>query len=253
MKCIDVNLRPDITNYDGYMLMKFTSSEKYRQDFLNGKIFFNTLDFFAKCDDVGRGDIDEGKTFIINYEKPDYMSANLEKVGNTYALVVRDYSDHPEAYKRGTIWNYSSAVNRNRKILSLYTMYVDLIGKKVSPFSEKMKDEFGKYGILILNRHEFFRRVYEALIENNLTKDACMGFVEYLPKEKQNGLIDWNPFIKKDCFIYQNEFRISFVSDNSEAVTLDIKSSLRDIAVPINATDLCEIYFDGENLVYPAY
>jgi len=105
----------------------------------------------------------------------------------------------------------------------------------------------------ILNRHEFFRRVYEALIENNLTKDACMGFVEYLPKEKQNGLIDWNPFIKKDCYIYQNEFRISFVSDNSEAVTLDIKSSLRDIAVPINATDLCEIYFDGENLVYPAY
>lgn len=250
---MDVNLRPEITEYDGYMLMKFTSKEQYRQDFLDGKLFFNTSDFFARCDDVGRGDGDEGMTFIINPEKPAYIAANLEKVGDTFAIVVRDYSDNPEEYKRGTIWDYSSAINRDRKVLSLYTVYVDLTRKKVAPFSGNMKEEFGEFGILILNRQEFFQRVHKALVKNNLLKESYMGFVEYLPESKQTGLMDWHPFIKKDRFVYQNEFRITFVSDNSEPVMLDLGCTLRDIAVAINADDLSEIHFDNGNLLYPVY
>lgn len=80
-----------------------------------------------------------------------------------------------------------------------------------------------------------------------------MNFVEYLTKEKQTDLIDWDPFTKKDDYNYQNEFRISFVSDASEAVTLDLKCLLRNIAVPINDTDLCKIHFERESLVYPVY
>ena len=250
---MDVSLRPEITEYDGYMLMKFTSKEQYRQDFLDGKLFFNTSDFFARCDDAGRGDGDEGKTFIIDPEKPAYMSANLEKVGDTFAIVVRAYSGNPEEYKRGTIWDYSSAINRDRKVLSLYTAYVDLAGKKVAPFSENMKAEFGEFGILILNRQVFFQRVHKALVENNFLKESYMGFVEYLPEVEQNGLIDWHPFVKKDRFKYQNEFRITFVSDNADPVMLDLGCSLRDIAVAINADDLKDIHFDDENLLYPVY
>ena len=250
---MDVGLRPEITKYDGYMLMKFTSKEQYRQDFLDGKLFFNTSDFFARCDDAGRGDGDEGMTFIINPEKPSYMSANLEKVGDTYAIVVRDYSDNPEEYKRGSIWDYSAAINRDRKILSLYTVYVDLIGKKVAPFSKNMKEEFGEFGILILNRQEFFRRVHDALVKNHFTKQSRMGFVEYLSEAKQHGLIDWHPFVKKEHFAYQNEFRITFVSDSPDPIMLDLECSLRDIAVPINADDLNEIHFHEGNLLYPVY
>jgi len=169
------------------------------------------------------------------------------------AIVVRDYSGNPEEYKRGTIWDYSSAINRDRKVLSLYTAYVDLAGKKVAPFSENMKAEFGEFGILILNRQVFFQRVHKALVENNFLKESYMGFVEYLPEVEQNGLIDWHPFVKKDRFKYQNEFRITFVSDNADPVMLDLGCSLRDIAVAINADDLKDIHFDDENLLYPVY
>lgn len=31
--------------YDGYMLLKFTSCQEFQQDFLDGKMFFNTADF----------------------------------------------------------------------------------------------------------------------------------------------------------------------------------------------------------------
>ena len=66
--------------YDGYMLLKFTSCQEFQQDFLDGKLFFNTADFFAQCDNLGRGDENEGNTFLIEHNNPDFMSANLESV-----------------------------------------------------------------------------------------------------------------------------------------------------------------------------
>ena len=192
---MDVRLPPSINTFDGYMLMKFTKSEKYRQEFLDGILYFNPSDYFARCDDKGRGDSDEGMSFIINPERPESIAANLEKVEDTYMIVVRDYSNNPTEYVKGTIWNYSSAQNRKRKLLSLYTVYIDTINKRVSSFSDKMRSEFGKYGILILNRQEFFRRVIKALDMNGHFYNKCMGFVEYLPDEELKGIVDWHPFV----------------------------------------------------------
>ena len=188
---MDVGLLKEIKDYDGYMLMKFTPTYKFQQDFLDGKLYFNTSDFFSKCDDKGRGDHDEGNTFIVDYENPSFVSANLEKVGNKYAIVVRDYSKNPEEYKEGSIYEYSAAINRYRKVLSLYTMYVDLCNCKRSPFSKNMKKEFGEYGILILKRQEFFKRVCKALSSHKTFQHIQMGFVKYLSTKEQHGLIDW--------------------------------------------------------------
>ena len=60
---IDIGMGAWVSDYDGYMLMKFTSKYEFQQDFLNGKLFFNTADWFANCEDEGRGDSDEGNSF----------------------------------------------------------------------------------------------------------------------------------------------------------------------------------------------
>lgn len=235
------------------MLMKFWEKKDYQQDFLNGKLFFNTADFFAKCDQDGRGDHNEGNTFVIDYENSNYVAANLEKVGDTYAIVVRDYSNNPTEFKRGTIWDYSAAINRNRKIISFYTMFVNIEQQVITPFDHKMKEDFGDFGILILNRQEFFERVYNALKENDEYANADIDFIEYQPKEKQQGITDWHPFIKKDDFDYQNELRITFTSNTDQPVKLDLGCSLKDIVVPIYSKDLDQIYFDDGKLLYPVY
>lgn len=180
--------------YDGYMLMKFTSSYEFQQDFLDGKLFFNTSDFFARCDKEGQGDPDEGNTFIISPSNPGLISANLEELNGKMAIVVRDYSDNPEGYKSGTVWNLSTSENRYRKIICLYTAYVNVAKNEVAPFPQKMGEEFGEYGILILNRQQFFSRVCDAISKANNLKKAQMGFVEYWEANKIQGLIDWNPF-----------------------------------------------------------
>lgn len=250
---LDVSLPEKAKPFGGYMLLKFTTCYDFQKDFLDGKLFFNTSDFFAKCDDEGRGDSDEGSTFIIDYERPNLVAANLEKIGDRYAIVVRDYTNNPQAYQQGTVWDYSQAINRNRKILCMYTMLVDVEKQFIDPFPDKMGEEFGEYGVLILNRQEFFARVLTAIKNDSSYSHLGLGFVDYLPQDKQQGFMDWHPFVKKGKFDYQKEFRITFVSSDNRAIKLDLGCSLRDIAVPIMAKDLKEIYFQDGKLLYPTY
>lgn len=42
---IDIGMGDWIKDYNGYLLMKFTSKYRYQQRFLDGKLFFNTSDF----------------------------------------------------------------------------------------------------------------------------------------------------------------------------------------------------------------
>lgn len=250
---LDVSLPEKVKPFNGYMLLKFTTCYDYQKDFLDGKLFFNTSDFFAKCDDEGRGDPDEGSTFIVDYENPNLIAANMEKIGDKYAIVVRDYTNNPQAYKQGTVWDYSKAINRNRKILCMYTMLVDIERQTIDSFPDKMGEEFGQYGVLILNRQEFFKRVVSAIKRENTYSLWGLGFVDYLSQDQQQGFMEWHPFIKKGKFDYQKEFRITFVSSDSQAIKLDLGCSLRDIAVPIMAKDLTEIYFKDGQLLYPRY
>lgn len=248
---IDIGIPKDKSDCDGYLLVKFFEKEEYQQDFLQGKLFFNTVDYFAWCDQNGRCDRDEGMTFIIDNDNPNYVAANLEKVGNSYAIVVRDYSDHPENYQRGTVVNYSTSINRNRKLISFCTLYVNIERQEIYPINSKMKNEFGKYGVLITDRRVLFDRIYKKLKSEQEYSHIGLGFVEYLPKEAQKGLLDWHPFKKRADFSYQNEFRVTFTSNTEQPVKLDLGCSLLDIVAPIYATDLDDIHFDDGKLLYP--
>ena len=210
--------------YDGYMLLKFTSCQEFQQDFLDGKLFFNTADFFAQCDVDGK-----------------------------MMIVVRDYTNNPENYKPGTIENFSRGENRCRKIISLYTAYVNVSKEIISPFPAKMGEEFGEYGVLVLDRKKFFERVCNALRQQSEISKAQLGFVDYMKSEDVHGFIEWNPFLKMPQYEYQNEFRISFINDTQEPLKLDLGVSLRDIAFPIKASDLGEIFFKDNLLYYPLY
>lgn len=46
MSDIDINKGNWIKDYDEYMLIKFTRKYEYQQDFLDGRLYFNTVDFF---------------------------------------------------------------------------------------------------------------------------------------------------------------------------------------------------------------
>lgn len=249
---IDIGMGEWGTEYNEYILMKFTSSYGFQQCFLDGKLYFNTSDWFAKCEDKGRGDTDEGNTFVVNHDNPGLTSINLEIIDGQVFIKNRDYTDNPSEYKKSTVLSYSTALNRFRKAISFYTAYVNFDKKIISEFPDNMAKEFGQYGVLILDRQEFLERVVNAFRKMSNCNEARMGFVEY--QKIEPGLNEWNPFRKDiDKFGYQNEFRITFVDDTKEAVLLDLKRTIRDIAVPILASDVQrEIFFNGDKLLYSA-
>ena len=137
------------------------------------------------------------------------------------------------------------------KIICFYTSFIDVEKSLIQEFPSNMKEEFGNYGVMILNRAEFFDRISRAFVAKPEYYSCYMGFVDYV--DMQPGINEWNPF-KKDVtrFGYQNEFRIAFKADNPGATTLDI-GSIRDIAVPILAEDVDKIHFRDGELNYPIY
>ena len=133
----------------------------------------------------------------------------------------------------------------------MYTMFLNVADQRIEPVDSKMEKEFGQYGVLILNRQEFFKRVCLAISKNNNLTEPQLGFVKYISMKENSGIIDWSPFVKKDDFNYQNEFRITFINENDSPFTLSLEQSLRDIAVPINYEQFKDIHFENGKLLYP--
>ena len=238
--------------YDGYLLMKFFSKEEHRDAFLKGKLYCNTSDFFARCEHEGQGDWNEGNNLIVNPNEHNLQSLNLEIVDNVPMMVLRDYTNDPENYKPSTVFTYSTADNRNRKLLCFYTLYLNIAQNRIATVSPKMKAEFGDFGVLILKRQPFFDRVCSTINVDSSLHGVYMGFVSY--ESLQPGVNDWHPFKKNaERFSHQNEFRLTFLNSDAEPYTLDLKQSLSDIAVPIQIDDIEKIHFENGNLCYPIY
>ena len=240
--------------YDGFLMMKYMSQYKYQQEFLDGKLFFNTSDYFSKTDKKGQGDETENLAWQINNASHEYYAANLVMKNGIPIIEIKNYSVEPKDYRESTISSYSPAEYRKRKLISFYTIYTDSIRNRIDPFSEKMEQEFGEYGVLIIDTIEFYRRVINGLLCTPETVDLPqLGYVYYLKPDKEKGLIEYSPFIKTSSFSYQNEFRITFVGDDESEKKIDIGASLRDIAFPVYKEDYKEFYMEKGLFNYPLY
>ncbi len=238
--------------YDGYLLMKFFSCENFREEFLDGKIFFNTSDYFWNINKEGQSDQDEANELIIS-DNHEYKSMNFEVLNGKNCAVVRDYSKIPEKYVPSMIKSYSPARNRYRKIVCFYAAYLNTQKDIIQLPSEDMSKTFGEYVVIIPYRAEFFAKL-ENGIKNHLgIKEAQIGFVDYISENEIRGVYDWSPFKKKEKYISQNEVRATFIDNSTDVVKLDLKTNLRDIAFPVLWQDISEIYLKNGNLYYPIY
>lgn len=187
---MDFALPEYASSYNDYMLMKFTAKPKYQQDFLDGKLFFNELDWFAQCENPGQGDYNEGSSLVENIRNPNYQSLNLEIINDEAVLVQRDYSKNPEAYKRSTVYNYSQAENRKMKIICFYASFFNSKSCTIQDFPQNMNTEFGNYCVLILDRFKFFDRLLKAFKSKPEYNFGNMGFVNYV--DLQPGINEWD-------------------------------------------------------------
>lgn len=240
------------SSFDGYVLIRFMRRKQHQKDFLDGKIFFNTSDFFARCQSMGVGDHTEGAEVIAQPTNEKLVTGEVKMIDGKAFIAFMDYSNEPEKYPGLQVYSYSPGVNRRRKILCLYSMFINIGNNKIAPFPPNMPSEFGEYGVIITDRVKFFDRIGRAMQKEDGLSDGKMGFVKYKPDDEMAGIVQWNPFLKQEKYGYQNEFRVAFVNQSEDTSLITLDQDLRDIAKPIQMNQfISKVNLNNGRLHFP--
>ena len=212
-------------------LFKFFSREEYRDDFLKGHLFFNSLNYFrrAEASDVfGQNDPYECcKIFQPNSIKVSLGPLELNDLSGPVSICGVD-----DVLKSNIMCFSTIRVDSQKKYASLEDLKRDVL------FSEKMI-KYGEYVVAIPRMELFVERLKKAALKENL--DFAIGPVNYYDFSKDNVSDEYpkNAFQKRSEFSYQREFRFLLRKKNAvdEHVILEI-GDLSDIAQSCKSADL---------------
>jgi hypothetical protein len=200
-------------NY-GIILIKILH-DQYVNDFLDGDLYLNTNNYFAKTDDNDqlRFDPFEGvdesrliKELAIADKNGDFIP-----IGGIINPMVTRYSN-----------------TDNINILCMYS-YTD----KPDDYFDKRNLGFGDTAIAITDLKEFIRRLKSAA--KSVAKNVMHAPITYVDKNTHDGPM--GPFRKFDNLSYQNEFRFVLSDGNGQPETLRI-GCIRDITSVASPTDI---------------
>ena len=180
-------------------LFQFFRCEKYRDDFLEGHLHFNSLNYFRNTEASGifkQNDSYECcKIFQPNSIKVSFGQLELNDLAGPVSICGND--DVLKSY----IMSFSTIrLNSQKKYASLEDLKRDVL------FSEKMI-KYGEHVVVIPQAELFLERLEKAALKECycLTKKP----VNYYDFAKDNVLDEFpkNAFRKRSEFSYQREFR----------------------------------------------
>ena len=212
-------------------LFKFFSCEEYRDDFLRGRLYFNSLNYFRKneaSDVFGQNDPYECcKIFQPNSIKVSLGPLELNDLAGPVSICGVD--DVLKSY----IMSFSTIrVDLQKKYTSLEDLKRDVL------FSEKMI-KYGEHAVVIPRVELFVERLRKAALKEGY--DFAKGPVNYYDFSKDNVSNEYPQieFQKRREFSYQREFRFLLrKKDSVDAhVILEI-GNLSDIAQFCKSADL---------------
>jgi hypothetical protein len=212
-------------------LFKFFSREGYRDDFLKGHLYFNSLNYFRKVeasDVFGQNDPYECcKIFQPNSIKVFFGQLELKDLAGPVSICYNE-----DVLKSYIMCFSTIRFDSQKQYASLDDLKRDVL------FSEKMIN-YGKHAVVIPRMELFVERLKKAALKKNL--DFAMGPVNYYDFAKDNVLDEYpkNAFRKRREFSYQREFRFLLRKKDAvnEYVTLEV-GDLSDIAQSCKSADL---------------
>lgn len=182
--------------------IKFGSTKNIEDMYENEYLYFSSLnDFRAPIENTGRNDPLEGSLnhLLINAGKISVPGKNFELKINA-----------------GHINEYSK--NNNGKICSMYTLNVDLSGKKDA--IDLRLTELGEKALIFHNWNNFISLLSEACKSDPEILYYGYRAVEYY--DKKINYQDLTPYHKENSFQYQNEYRILLCRERTGSFKLFI-------------------------------
>ena len=209
-------------------LMKILRCEKYVEDFLDGKLYCNTVGYFRD------EDYDE-------FEGADFLHPTTLRLGS-YTI--------PEEDLAGPVILYSNFVS-DLNVFCMFAWRLPKVGDAdvlIDPESQlgSIKTciaDFGPYTVLVKNTSEFFRRVGLAVARRgNGVLSGAHDAVRYInpdtfrtnPTEPLR-----TPLFKQQRFAHQKEYRFVFQTGRQPAGPLELPiGDIRDIAFYMRTEDI---------------
>lgn len=200
------------------LLAKIFENAKYMQEFLEGKLYMNSLAYFKNIEinnDQVRYDSDEG---LSCFWQPENCSLELNGhlFGKNNFVAPTTIYPHANNYKNiFCMWSISSEND------ALTNIHID----------EKNKS-FGEHLVVITSPKEFLEKIKIALQDNHLK--AQSGLVKYYDKSSHQSFNQNEElFNKVSDFSYQQEYRI-VIDTNLADTPYELKiGSLQDISMTL--------------------
>lgn len=222
--------------YRLFCFVKFFEEEAWADDFMKGRLYCNTLQYFKDLEQNGngRGDPYEGAVALIQPKHAVIkISFNDEK--------MKDFTiDQKDIVGPVVVQSYD---NLSHNVYCLYAIYVeggddefsdenltpDKFAKRVDLVKGKFKlhdDCFGmgKHAVLIHTVQPFMEALMAYEVKSNMK--FRRGIVKYYDENTYNGDFKEHEaiFHKQKKYSHQNEYRIAFRSAGNVAFTVDIGS-----------------------------
>lgn len=214
------------------MIIKMQKYEYMRRFLLYGEMYMNTLQCFAQMDESdGIGDKFENSISYTHYKTIHTVlkfKTGEDMVVHPTDVKIREYTEE----NKGNIYSMA-LVDCDFK-----TINGELI------FSILNKDVIQSIGngydtiVLITDPNQFISRCQKAA--NDLGHELFFAPVEYFTDDNYNKKIEITPFMKRDKYKAQKEFRL-FIDFNSNTPQLLKIGNISDIAILIHKSGINSI------------
>lgn len=232
------------------ILLKIFSKEEYKNDFLAGKIYMNTIQYFRDFEDSLDGNVADKHEAIHGWLQPGEFKLMIGAEGDMREIdqdslsspVTISLNAHMHANIFCMTHLHSHEIdmdNLNRgdldKLKEFFTLPEDVIN-------------LGKYAVVIHEPSIFlskFRNKAQELYNNGKISWYQSKQVNYYDEVNKSLVLESEmdaPFYKQSKFSHQNEYRFLIMRENglNEALTIDI-GDIRSICSEIATEDFNDL------------
>lgn len=215
-----------------YGFIRAVNKEFADNYFNNGEIYINTIAYYQELEQIDSNVGDSKENLVFNFPNGEiYISTKMSSY-SLEELANKDNYDinFPSDFVQGSRKDHRGVIH------CLYMTKIDIEqdGNNYNlPVDSKYLEEFkGCRFFLIFNHKEYVNRILSKLEQHGLTKIKC-GKVSYF-NEKEDEKFDskGDPFLKREKYIYQNEYRI-FISKKDESPLKIHIGCIKDIAIEV--------------------
>ena len=188
------------------ILIKFGRKEDMEDLIYNGTVYFNTIEYFRKCEQKERGDSSEGTLELRNYTEADNYRLTITLPDSGKQLSCRNFAER----------KYLTEIEGN--MYCLYSLNKEIVSQQYNLEIDLRMKELGDYMVVITRPIDFLLAIVEQLKAKRI--EYTMRHVIYNDYKSFSGKLGL--FSKPDLFKHQNEYRILLYNNTSEALPIQI-------------------------------